>query len=97
MLRATSPEVDSDSIEQQVKAIRTALGRIRTIKTKLTELGSCASAIDEQAEHLRGEIKEALCLMEDSLRAGLTKPPAGAAPIQGMVATCAGQPGPIRQ
>src|SRR5437773_12110074 len=38
MLRATSPEVDSAPIEQQIKVIRTALGRIRTIKTKLPEL-----------------------------------------------------------
>jgi hypothetical protein len=38
MLRATSPEVDSASIKQQIKVIRTVLGRIRTIKTKLTEL-----------------------------------------------------------
>ena len=87
MLRATSPEVDSASIEQQIKAIRTALGRIRTIKTKLTELGSCTSAIDEQAEHLRGEIKEALCLMEDSLRAGLARPPAGIVPIEAVAAS----------
>jgi hypothetical protein len=47
MLRAAAPEVDSTSIEQQLKVIRTALGRIRTIKTKLTELGSCTLAIDE--------------------------------------------------
>ena len=46
-LRA-SPEVDSGSIEQQVEAIRTALGRIRTIKTKVTELGGCAELINEQ-------------------------------------------------
>jgi len=81
----TSPEVDCASIEQQTKVIRTALGRIKTIKTKLTELGSCTSAIDEQAEHLRGEVKEALCLMEDSLRAGLAKPPAGVAPIEAVI------------
>jgi len=35
----TKTDPDSDSIEQQVKTIRTALGRIRTIKTKLTKLG----------------------------------------------------------
>jgi hypothetical protein len=75
MLRAAAPEVDSTSIEQQLKVIRTALGRIRTIKTKLTELGSCTLAIDEQADHLRGEIKEALSSIEDSLRAGQTKRP----------------------
>jgi hypothetical protein len=67
-LRAAAPEVDSASIEQQVKAIRTALGRVRTIKTKLTELGACSDVIDEQADHLREEIKEALSSIEDSMR-----------------------------
>jgi hypothetical protein len=67
-LRAAAPEVDSASIEQQVKAIRTALGRIRTIKTKLTELGACSDVIDEQADHLRQEIKEAISSIEDSMR-----------------------------
>jgi len=69
MLRAAAPEVDSASIEQQVKSIRTALGRIKTIKTKLTELGACSDVIDEQADHLREEIKEALSSIEDSMRA----------------------------
>lgn len=77
-LRAAAPEVDSASIEQQVKAIRTALGRIRTIKTKLTELGACSDVIDEQADHLREEIKEALSSIEDSMRsANCKKPPLG--------------------
>lgn len=78
-LRAAAPEVDSASIEQQVKAIRTALGRIGTIKTKLTELGACSDVIDEQADHLREEIKEALSSIEDSMRsANCKKPPLGA-------------------
>lgn len=72
-LRAAAPEVDSASIDQQVKAIRTALGRIRTIKTKLTELGACSDVIDEQADHLREEIKEALSSIEDSMRSANCK------------------------
>jgi hypothetical protein len=77
-LRATAPEVDPASIEQQVKTIRTALGRIRTIKTKLTELGACSNVIDEQADHLREEIKEALSSIEDSMRsANRKRPPLG--------------------
>lgn len=67
-LRAVSPEVDSASIEQQVEAIRTALGRIRTIKTKVTELGGCTEVINDQASQLREEIKEALACIEDSIR-----------------------------
>jgi hypothetical protein len=56
---SVSPEVGSASIEQQVEAIRAALGRIRTIKTKVTELGGCADVINEQASQLREEVKEA--------------------------------------
>lgn len=69
VLREVAPEIDSVAVEKQVKNIHTALGRVRTIKTKLTELGGCAEAIDEQAEHLRSEIKEALASIEDTLRA----------------------------
>jgi hypothetical protein len=47
MLRAAAPEVDFTSIEQQLKVIRIALVRIRTMKTKLTELGARTLAIDE--------------------------------------------------
>jgi hypothetical protein len=72
-LRIAAPEVDSASIEQQVKVIRTALGRIRTIKTKLTELGTCADVINEQAESLRDEIKEALVSIDDSMRSASDK------------------------
>jgi methyl-accepting chemotaxis protein len=60
--------LDSASIEQQVKTIRTALGRVRTIKSKLTELGACSDVIGEQADQLREEIKEAISSMEDSIR-----------------------------
>ncbi len=74
-LRAVSPEVDSASIEQQVEAIRTALGRIRTIKTKVTELGGCAEVINEQASRLREEIKEALVCIEESIRSAQKEKP----------------------
>jgi hypothetical protein len=67
-LRAVAPEVDSASIEQQVEAIGTALGRIRAIKTKVTELGGCADVINEQASQLREGIKEALVCIEESIR-----------------------------
>jgi hypothetical protein len=78
-LRAAAPEVDSASIEEQVKAIRTALGRIKTIKTKLTELGACSDVIDDQADRLREEIKEALSSIDDSMRrATRKKAPLGA-------------------
>ena len=55
-LRAEALEVDSASIDQQVKTIRTSLGRVRAIKTKLTELGACSDVIGEQADQLREEI-----------------------------------------
>jgi hypothetical protein len=80
-LRATAPEVDSASIEEQVKAIRTALGRIKTIKTKLTELGACSDVIDDQADRLREEIKEALSSIDDSMRRATRKK----APLGGVI------------
>lgn len=67
-LRVEAIELDSASIEQQVKTIRTSLGRIRTIKTKLTELGDCSDVIGAQADQLREEIKEAITSIEDALR-----------------------------
>jgi hypothetical protein len=72
-----------------VKAIRTALGRIITIKTKVTELGACSDVIDEQADHLREEIKEALSSIEDSMRsANYKKLPLGSVTLAaGAVAT----------
>jgi hypothetical protein len=74
-LRAAAPEIDFAKIEQQVTAIRTSLGRIKTIKSKATELNLCSTAIDQQIDHLRDEIKEALFSIEDSMRAGDRKGP----------------------
>jgi hypothetical protein len=73
---SVSPEVDSASIEQQVEAIRTALGRIRTIKIKVTELGGCAEVITEQVSQLREDFKEALLCIEESMWSAQTKKPA---------------------
>ncbi len=52
------------------------------IQTRSISMEFSSNLIDEQAEHLRGEIKEALCLMEDSLRAGMAKPTGGVVPIE---------------
>ena len=70
-LRAEALELESASIEQQVKTIRRSLGRVRTIKTKLTELGACSDVIGAQAEQLREEIKEAITSIEDALRSAI--------------------------
>jgi len=72
-LRAAALELDSASIEQHVKTIRTSLGRVRTIKTKLTELGTCSDVIGAQADQLREEIKEAITSIEDALRSAHCK------------------------
>jgi hypothetical protein len=64
--------------EQQVKSIRTALGRNKTIKTKLIELDARSDVIDEQADHLGEEIKEALSSIEDSMRTARKAKPASA-------------------
>jgi hypothetical protein len=38
-------------------------------------LGACSDVIDEQADHLREEIKDALSSIEDSMRAANCKKP----------------------
>jgi hypothetical protein len=55
--------------------LRTALGRSRSIKTKVTELGGCAEVINEQASQLREEIKEALVCIEESTRSARKEKP----------------------
>ena len=75
-LRAEALRLTPASIDQQVKTIRTSLGRVRAIKTKLTELGACSDVIGEQADQLREEIKEAISSIEDALRSAHFKKPA---------------------
>ena len=74
-LREEAPEVDTASVEQQVRTIRTSLGRIKTVKTKLSEIDACTGSIAEEADRLREEVRTALSTIEDALRVGCSKKP----------------------
>lgn len=63
-LRQAKPELDASFLEEQLVQIRTAMGRISTIKRHLTELGKNTEAIRAQAEALKIEIGDALRAIE---------------------------------
>ena len=64
-----TPNVDSASIAAQVLRVRTALGRIKNINTKVTDIRGSAEAIQSDAVALRDEIRDALAEVEEALRA----------------------------
>lgn len=66
-LRSELPDFDTAAIENQVKRIQTALDRIRTIKTKVTNIRTAADAIVSEGETLRDEIVSALRAIEDGI------------------------------
>jgi hypothetical protein len=73
-IRATTPSVDTASIEDQIQRIRTTLGRVRTINTKVTELRAAADEIQHEAEAVRDEIRGALSDIEEALRSTVRTP-----------------------
>jgi hypothetical protein len=73
--REEAPEVDTASVEQQAGTIRTSLGRIKTVKSKLTEIDACSANIGEGADRLRAEVRTALSSIEAALRVGCSKKP----------------------
>lgn len=68
-MREVRPEVDTVGIQDQLRRIRTALARIKTINTKVTDGHSALDGISTEAEELRNEIRDALAAAEGYLRA----------------------------
>lgn len=68
-LRASQPEVDAASIEQQVQRIRTSLDHVKNINRKVTDIQGSSGAIKEEADKLREEVKTALEEIESAIRA----------------------------
>lgn len=66
-MRSSSPDLDATLIEEQLSQIRTALGRIATIKRHVTELSKSTEAIRIQADALKVEISDALLGIEQAL------------------------------
>jgi hypothetical protein len=66
-MRSSHPDLDATVIEEQLSQIRTALGRIATIKRHVTELSKSTEAIRIQADALKVEINDALLGIEQAL------------------------------
>lgn len=67
-MRASTPTVNTASVEAQIQRVKTALRRIGTINTKAGEVRGTADAIKQEAESLRDEVRGALTEIEDVLR-----------------------------
>ncbi len=67
-MQADSPEFDGSAIESQIQRIRTALKRVKNIKTKVTAVRGSADDIELEATGLQDEIREALIAIEDAIR-----------------------------
>ncbi len=73
-LRVSAPAIDSASIEAQLQRLRTALGHVKTINSRVTDVRAGADAIQVEAEALRDEVRGALTEIEDALRRAPTAP-----------------------
>jgi hypothetical protein len=66
-MRSSHPDLDATVIAEQLIQIRTALGRIATIKRHVTELSKSTEAIRIQSDALKVEINDALLGIEQAL------------------------------
>jgi hypothetical protein len=66
-LRTFQSELDVTAVEQQIQQIRTALGRIRTMKKSLTEVGKSVAVIKAEADAMSTDIQSALKSIEQAL------------------------------
>jgi len=67
-MRASTPTINTASIEAQLQRAKTALRRIGTINTKAGDVRNTADAIRQEAESLRDEVRGALTEIEDLMR-----------------------------
>lgn len=67
-LRASRQDVDGPRISAQLTRIRTALERIKNINRKTNDIRSSATDVESEAGALRSEIREALVLVEESMK-----------------------------
>jgi hypothetical protein len=65
--RTTTPTVDAAAAQAQIERIRTALGRVKAINTKVTSVRSHADEIQHEAELLRDDVRGALSDLEAAL------------------------------
>jgi hypothetical protein len=72
-MRADAPDFDGSAIESQIQRIRTALKRVKNIKTKVTAVRGSADDIELEATGLQDEIRESLIAIEDAILPTATK------------------------
>lgn len=72
-LRTFESELDVTAVEQQIQQIRTALGRIRTMKKSLTEVGKSIAVIKAEADAMSTDIQSALKSIEQTLSVATTE------------------------
>lgn len=68
-LLAARPEADLPAIQGEIDRVRTALRRIRTIKTKAGDIHKGADSVTGEADELQRQINDALLAIENALRA----------------------------
>ncbi|MEJ1934809.1 hypothetical protein WDZ92_31805 [Nostoc sp. NIES-2111] len=71
-LRTLHSKIDVTVVEQQIEQIRTALGRIRTIKKSLAEVDKSITTIKTELGALNADIQSALNSIEQTLSIKLT-------------------------
>jgi hypothetical protein len=67
-LRSTAAAVDAQSIEGQIQRMRTSLGKIKNIKTKVTNVLQTAEEIAAEADALRNDANDVLSQIEAALK-----------------------------
>jgi hypothetical protein len=65
---AARPEADLPAIQAEIDRVRTALRRIRTIKTKASDIHKGADLVAGEADDLQRQISDALLVIENALR-----------------------------
>ncbi len=77
-LKAERSQLDAPSILAQVNRMKTTIDRVKNLNRKSNEIRGCAGDIEAEACLLRNELRDALTLIEDLIRANPSPAPAPA-------------------
>ena len=69
-MHRASEDIDATALAPLMAKIRVSMGRVRTMKTKVTNIYSAADGIRDEAESLRSEVLEALQEVDGAAGAG---------------------------
>ena len=68
IVRASQPEINATTVENQLQRIRTTLKRITKINTHLTAMRKNTNEIESEVDTLRQEVSGALDSIKDAVR-----------------------------